>query len=402
MRWRIWGSDVSDGNSVLLDVEAENAVDAVSQAHDKKIVVGRVARGKRFLRVLPYLLLVATIGLSISTGILQTKLSRAQQGVAESGQDARRVLHELETARDEAKTLRDRIAFLEGSLTEREKQRESAMRELGSKLASTEETMRNAQAQAAKLSKSEKDAGAKAGQLAKQIETLKQDLAAGNARYAELEKGAGADKAERAKLVKDLERAISRATEAEARAVAFDARMTSLSSAHEAAVNDLKQQLEKAKGEVEAPVRRAGLSASYDAVLDFASLAVGKPAFEAVRGSGGLEVKVTAVSPTYANRFVMRTDKERVFDVTLTVCLADDAPREVLEENRQTLEKYVALVAPKWKQPQAWLAEALKNVGTKGENERMVLLAEYYRISVWGEKGGLFTVRVEPITAADR
>ena len=398
MRWRVNGSNAGSGNAVLLDVEADNAVHAVAQAHDQDIVVSHVvaAGGERLRRVLPLLAGVAVLGLALGVAILANLWWGARGALAEAELDGQRIRSELQAARMDLARTEGRVSFLKGTVSQRDQQREAEIQDLHARVALAE-------AAKVSLDQTSKEAAGKLAQLAAQVDAARGVLAVAEERWKgerkTLEAALAGERDSHRKAAGEIAAVKAAALKESTRSAALEARVGMLAAqvkTAEARAADLKTQLEDASpGE---GTRRYALAISYDDALAFAALELGKPTVQA--GAGAVTVSVTQVEQ--ANSFVMHTDKDRVFDAMLQACLASDAPKDVLAANQALVEKFTTRFAPRWKDHAAWLAKALKQVGPgsgRAENERLVLMAEAYRISLWCNRDGQYSLKVEPVGA---
>ena len=398
MRWRIHGSDPSDGSSVLLDIEADSAAAAVAGAHDRQIVVAHVTRTETepWRKAAFVLAVLAAIAFAASTAFLYKELAPALRAATESRQEAQNAISDLQNARTDLSAAQTRLQFLEGSLTDRERQREQTAAAIVAKLTTVEQSLQTTQQNAAALEQAVRSAE-------QNVVRLTAQLASAEAQRQSLEKTLADLRQERTHTQEDLATAIARAADAESRAAGIASRSGELTvqlRQAEGTAATLKTQLEELQQANEAASRHA-LALSYDQALDFVALEFGKPLVEAARETAS-QITVSAAQAEHANTFVMHTDKQRVFDATLQVCLAADAPKEVINDNRATLAKFLSTFAPQWKSPDDFLISAFKQTAGRGDAEHSVLTTENYRISVSGNKLGQYSIRIEPASADGR
>lgn len=396
MRWRVQGSHAGSGEAMLLDIEAESAVAAVARAHDRQMIVSQVARARDQLRRgMPFLLSVAAATLLLATAVLHNQLTQTRRALADAQGHAHGVLVDLREARAQLVQMQSRLAGLEGSTGTQSRALALQVEDLRGKLIAAEAAERAAQQ---RLAQADRDGQERARKVAQQVEELRRDAARLATARKDAEKSLAAAIAEAGKRQEQLARALKSAQAAAAqsgtRAATLDTRITELASQLKAAElqsKALQKQLEDARAQAELAPRHA-LAVTYDQAFDFMALHFGKPLLEPHRGA----LRVSGTALEQANTLAYQTDKERVFSATLQACVAADAPQEVLAENWKLAARFAATFAPRWSKADTWLAAAARQLAGKDESERLLLVTEHYRVTVWINKASQLCVQVEP------
>lgn len=382
MRWHVHGTDAATGAPVVLGVNEPEAAHAVQVALSKRILVSRVVRGGWWGLLNNASLRRATLPLLAAAVVVLLPVA----GALYYGQQAlRQALHGAHAEQAQlAVSLRDAEAMLRTSQT---------------RLVQLEAGDGRTQQWAGEVATTRQQLAQREEQLA----AARKKLDGAQGRIKTLD---GLVAEQRTKLA-GLEEAPKKAAAAEARAVKSEAQNRALAGQ----MDVLKAQLlelaahstpeaksaPEATAEIPSAPRPWGLRTGYDAASDFAALHFGKDSVQtssAGGGAGGL-VTVTATSPENACTFVMKTDRRRVFSATLKVSFAAGAPPEKVIQNGQVLAGFSATFAPGWKDTGAALGAAMKALADKDTDQRIVLLGEDYKATVWNNKLGLYSVRIE-------
>ena len=133
-----------------------------------------------------------------------------------------------------------------------------------------------------------------------------------------------------------------------------------------------------------------------DRAMDFMVSQFSHESVVATRGGDGTII-TTAVLPENAAtmRVVHDTEKQRVYSATLTLSLAADSPRVKRTENLQLIHAFIKTIAPSSDETQEWIADVVKKLAGKDSAERVMRVGPNYKLTVWNNKMGMYTWRIE-------
>ena len=116
----------------------------------------------------------------------------------------------------------------------------------------------------------------------------------------------------------------------------------------------------------------------------------------AAEGGGAMMATSGAIPENAARlRIVHDRGRERVYEVSLSISFAADAPREKLAENAKLTADFLAAFAPAIKGPGDLVSAVTGQLGGKDGSQRQVFLADDARLTVWNDGSGVFTFRVD-------
>ncbi len=144
---------------------------------------------------------------------------------------------------------------------------------------------------------------------------------------------------------------------------------------------------------------RWALRIAYDAAHAFLVLHADANTVTSLAGGGGPDaslITATAVMAANAVQFRILHDRaqERVYSATLAVSLAADAPRDILAANKALIADYLRVFAPSLKDSAALIGATAQLAG-QDETRRLLFLADDCKVTLWNDKTGNYTIRVE-------
>ncbi len=87
--------------------------------------------------------------------------------------------------------------------------------------------------------------------------------------------------------------------------------------------------------------------------------------------------------------------KERVYAATLGVSLAADTPQDTRSENAALVALFIKTFAPSFKNPEPSLTAVTTQLGGSDASQRVVLLGDDYKLTVWNNREGQFNFKIE-------
>jgi hypothetical protein len=144
------------------------------------------------------------------------------------------------------------------------------------------------------------------------------------------------------------------------------------------------------------PEIRWALGVSFDKARGFASLCFDRESIHDVPADqrGLHRIAATRASNAALFRFTSDASRQRVYDAALSVSLAADGPRDRLLENTKLVQLFLHTFAPAFRDPDAWLDKAVKQLAGHDPSDRLVLLDTTFKITAYND-GGTFTFKVE-------
>jgi len=377
LRWHVYGTDVATGQPVTLAVDEAHATDAVQTALSKRIIVSHVTRESLRRVLLPFSCAAVVVLTPLCAGLywygqnLRQELRSAeaeQTHLAASLSESEAMIHDLKAA---GAVLPDNRALT--AAMARAAAAETKLEEANLQIAAS----RNLSARV------EADDGA--------VVSLRQHVA-------ELE----------SRQKQDLQTAVDAAL------AGSRSRITALQSANKdlaGQIEILKSQLlvaaakstpvaEATPVEESAPalpaVTRWAMRTDFDAASDFMALHFDKETLKTqTQSDGTLLWSGISVANASTLRIVHDGAKRRVYSVTLTVSLAPDAPKTKLDENVALIAQTLKTFAPAMKDTESRIARITAQLADKDAAERAVLLTDDAKITVWNNRTGVFTWRIE-------
>ena len=404
MRWHVHGTDSATGQPVVLGVNEPEAAHAVQSAMSKRILVSHVVRGglmglanrETIKRAgAPLLAAAVLVLLPIAGGLYYAHRVMSRDLRGSQGEQTQLAVS-LKQSESLLREAQGQIAELQAASTGTTKQLLAEL-ETARRTAAERQTQLNA-AQTAL----EKDATATAA-MRGDLETAKKSLADAQGRVKTLDT-----------QVKDQRTKLAALDDTQKKMQAAQARATKLET-NNAELAKLVEQLKAqtlelavnsaASTKPEIPVTSADVPArslwalrtGYDAASDFLVFYFGKDSTTTAKGTGGAGglTSITATLPDNACTLQLQTDKQRVYAAALVASFAADAPKDKLAENAQIFGKFAQTFAPGWKDADAWLAGGMKALAGKVSSERLVLIGDDFKATLWNNKMGMFTLRIE-------
>ena len=105
----------------------------------------------------------------------------------------------------------------------------------------------------------------------------------------------------------------------------------------------------------------------------------------------------SAASPANAAtiRLVHDRANERLYAATLGISLAADAPQDKLSENTAMVASFIKTFAPAFKNPETSLGAVTTQLARTDASQRVVLLGDDYKLTIWNNQGGQFQFKIE-------
>jgi hypothetical protein len=145
-----------------------------------------------------------------------------------------------------------------------------------------------------------------------------------------------------------------------------------------------------------APQRpRWAIKTSYDKVTDFLALHFVKDGGGVPLSDGVFLSSGVASGNAAAMKLTHDADKRQVYSIVLTVSLAADGPKERLAQNQKLVMDYLRQFASGLKEPEACLADSMRQLGGKDGGQRIVRLGDDYKLTVWNNGVGLYSWKIE-------
>jgi myosin heavy subunit len=417
MRWHVQGTDVATDRRVELSIDEVDATRAIKAAIDRKIVVSQISPGRypvyRYLAPIATLLFGAAAifatALFMQNQGLWSKLEQTQSKLDQTLTEQTQLAASLEQAQSLAADIRSH-----GSLSDRDSAQVKTMAdELASargKMSLTEQQLTAAHEQNVKF----EAAAARVPGLEKDLNSTQLDLADAQTRLRQSDSQA-------ADLRTQLQVQTRRVEELQSQQITSPTSAQKIASL-ERTNKDLSEQLEKIKDELllnvahsttphnaatepapdPAPVAAAlphwSLRTSYDAAADFLAL---HSDVETVRQApSDTDATITSQGVQRGNlsrlSFTHDRAKSRVFEASLSISLAADAPKDKLAENIALVTQFLATFAPSAKDAAAMINTATTQLAGLDPNRRLQFLVDDSRITIWNNREGTFTFKVEP------
>ncbi len=381
MRWHVHGTDVATGQPVTLAVDDMLATDAVQAALSKRIIVSHVTRASLRRALFPLACAIVVVLIPVCAGMYWY-------------QD--RMLHQLQLLQKEQ-------AHLTAELTESEtnvrdlKAAGASLVDYRAVAAANEQVKSLAQQLAAARTQLADDQ-----KLAARLETTDQALAASRRQLTQLELEAkeqvqNATVATAAQAQVRIDAAEKTNRELAGQIETFKGQLL-VTAANSVAGPPAKSEDDSEPAPSSPMITRWGLRTGYDVTSDFVALHFDKESMQ-VQPQGDGTVLWDAVSPANAAamRVVYNKDRRRVYSVSLTVSLAPDAPKAKLEENMGLVAQMLKVFAPGLKDAGGRVSRAASELANKDGSERMVLVGQDAKVTVWNNGTGAFTWRVESL-----
>jgi hypothetical protein len=389
MRFHVHGSEMSSGRRTVLVTEQVEAAAAVRYAMGKGVLVSHVTQGPQFRAYAVGLAtaIAAVAVLAGTTWLFHWREGEAKSQLAAAMAEESRLASALTESGGVVTALQRRTAALEEAHGGAAKQLVDQLEAARQRAGRLDHELSAAQGRAGELEK-------KAAAGDKAASSLKLQLAAAQSQASQLD----AQLQEERLRIKELER-VRTAT----------AKLEKSNKELAATVDLLKGQLlEQAKASA-APVvqasdlplppapqhQRWAMKTSYDKAADFMSL-------HFVRDGGGVPLSDGAFLSTgvaagnaAAMKLTHDAEKRQVYSLVLTVSLAADAPRERLAQNQQLVVDYLRQFAPGFKEPEAWLADSIRQLAGKDGSQRLVRVGDDYKLTVWNNGVGLYSWKIE-------
>ncbi|MGN6369188.1 MAG: hypothetical protein ACTHN5_13085 [Phycisphaerae bacterium] len=377
MRWRVHGTDAATGQPVMLAVDEMLATDAVQAALSKRIIVSHVTREGLRRALFPLACAVVVVMIPLCAAMYWYQ-ERALQQIQLLQKDQARLttqLTESETAVRDLKAAGASLVDYRAVLTANEK------------IHALEQQLTAARAQV------ETD-----NDLAARLDAMNQALAASRQQMAQLQNNITEQvrQAQAATAAKDQLRvdALDNANRELAGQIDTLKAQLLLAAANSVATAPPKSEEDPAPaGPV---ITRWALRTSYDAASDFVALHFDKDS-QQVQPQGDGTVLWTAMSPANASmvRVLCDNQKRRVYSVSLTVSLAPDAPKAKLDENLKLVVQTLTRFAPSLKHAAEKAPRLAAELADKNADERMMIVGDDTKLTVWNNGSGAFTWRIE-------
>jgi hypothetical protein len=415
MRWHIRGTDATTDEPVELTIHESDAQRAICAAMNRQIVVTHIRRRYdaryKWFTALALCFVVGVIGTwtYVQKSDLRRKLDEAileQNRMAETVAQAERTVESLRAggtlesnAATQAAQLASELALARSRMSLTEQQLASERRrmtdlEKAAKMAGDLDIQaRTLRAQLASSTQEVANLKTALALQTRRIEELQKPLPDKNLeRVAELQKAHAAQANEIAELKKELLLLVAQ---------------TSTNPAPNGVDPPQNSTHPKPPPESKpAPQNRWSLAINFDKAHDFmvlhtdpGSLAVTLPVATRSTTGGSApagDLITSGAWATHAVRMRIAHDqsKEKVHSATLEVSLAADAPAEILAENKALIGEFVKTFAGDVKEPGAVAGAAAQLVGLDA-SRHIVFRGEDTMVTLWNDKTGVYTVRVE-------
>jgi len=385
MRWHVHGTDVATGQRVMLALDEAEATHAVQTALSKRIIVSHVTREWLRRALFPLTCAAVVVLLPLCVGLYwYEQRVHADLHVAVKEQDrlsaalleSEAMVRDLKAA---GVSLVDYRAVV--SANARTHSAEKALAEAQLQL----EADKNLAAELARKTDALADAQTHAGQLEDEVKRWSETATGARMTSADVENRAAALEKTNKELSSQIELLKSQLLVVAAKPNAAATEPTGDDDAGETAP---------------APARWA-LRAGYDAAANFVAMYFEKETMQTRPAGGADDGAVVWTAASSANAATVRVvhdrDKQRVYSMTLTVSLATDAPKQKIDENMELVRRFLGAMAPGMKDVDGRVARAVADLVEKDASERIILMGEDSKVTVWNNKNGEYTWRVESI-----
>jgi hypothetical protein len=390
MRFHVHGTDMASGQRRVLVTDQVEASAAVRAAMAKGIVVSHVTEGPRF-RFYGFAVATAISAAAVLAGttwLFHWREQDAKSQLAAAMAEESRLATALTESGGMVTALQRRAAALEEAHGGAARQLVDQLEGARQRVAVLDQQLTAAQERVSQLEK-------KAAAGDKATSSLKLQLAAAQVQASQLK---GQLEEERLRI-KDLEGMRAMTSK-------LEKRNEELSSTVELLKGQLLEQAAKASA---APVVQASdlppppavehprwaIKASYDRAADFLALHFVKDGVAVALGDGAFLSSGVAPASAAAMKLMHDGDRRQVYSVVLSVSLAADAPKERLTHNRQLLMDFLGRFAPGLKEPDAFVADSIRQLAGKDGGQRLVRVGDDYKLTVWNNRLGLYTWKIE-------
>jgi hypothetical protein len=415
MRWHIRGTDAVTDQPVELSLHELDAPRAIRAAMARQIVVTHIRRhaGARAKWLIALALCVALGAAGVWTSARQADLRRQldqaleEQGrMAESVAQAERTVGSLNASGALEKNAATQVAQLAGELAAAR----SRMSLSDQQLASARQRMTDLEKAAKMAADLDIEVRTARGQLqvrTQEVENLRTELTLQTRRIEELQKPLPDKNLERVAELQKLSAAQAEEIE--------KLKSELLLLAAQTAVNPALKTVDSAQtpahsgpvsgipaGKTPSQRNRWPIGASFDQAHDFLVLHTDPDSLVAIPGSaapaaGAGDALITSGAwASHAVRLKIEHDRarEQVYSATLEVSLAADAPRDVLADNKALIDEFLKTYAGDL-QDRAAVAPAAVQLAGQDAARQLVFLGAATKVTLWNDKTGVYTLRVE-------